>query len=141
RDAWNRAWRLRSPSPPPASKCAQRGIRHALLRPPRRLATIDHRERLWDRRSEIAATPFAIFPPKKNLEATSRGRRPAGSPIGTRARIRDAAFLPVSEPSGRPATSLGPRCTIAIRHRGKFPRKKLRLINRPVVSALWQTGH
>jgi hypothetical protein len=31
--------------------------------------TINHRERLWDRRSEIATAPIGIFPPKK-LEAS-----------------------------------------------------------------------
>jgi hypothetical protein len=37
------------------------GIGRALLRRPRRLATIDHRERLWDRAGKIAADPFQIL--------------------------------------------------------------------------------
>jgi hypothetical protein len=39
----------------------KRPIGTGRTRPPRQLATIDHRERLWDRRSEIAADPFQIL--------------------------------------------------------------------------------
>jgi hypothetical protein len=38
----------------------------------------DHRERLWDRASEIATAPFAIFSPKKKLEVGPACRRRAG---------------------------------------------------------------
>ena len=42
-----------------------RGIGLALLRPPRRLATIDHPERLWDCCERIATRPETKFPRKK----------------------------------------------------------------------------
>jgi hypothetical protein len=38
--------------------------------------TINHRERLWDRRSEIATAPIGIFPPKK-IGSEPACRRPA----------------------------------------------------------------
>jgi hypothetical protein len=49
----------------------------ATIRVPVDHPTIDHRERLRDRRSEIAADPFGIFPKKKfQIVAADRSYRP-----------------------------------------------------------------
>jgi len=110
---------------------------------------IDHRERLWDRGGQIATRPFAIFP-QKNWKRTRvpdippcfAGHLLREGEIGAGARSRlcrsDASRCITlncggDHPDARPstiATSLGPRCAIATRHRGKFPRKKLRLAHK-----------
>jgi hypothetical protein len=59
--------------------------------------TIDHRERLWDRRSEIATAPFAIFPPKnwKRPPADVPPSRRAPSGMGWRPRPACRSLSPV----------------------------------------------
>ena len=51
-------------APEPSSQ-APRAARFVLTVDRGDLSTVDHRERLWDRRSEIAADPFQILYQKK----------------------------------------------------------------------------